>query len=108
MHLQSFNVHPRWLSTERVGLMTCWLLVRDPFFSGVFSPLTSPEACEKSWKESCAYWCEKARKHVSVTDRHDMTLDVEVALNRNKTNQLKFQYNRRTRPDFSVTMKRRF
>ena len=48
-----------WLSGERVRLMTWWLLVRSPvevtFLSGVFSPLTSEEACEKSspwlWKE---------------------------------------------------------
>ena len=45
----------------RVGLVTWWLRVRDPveakFLSGVFSPLTSAEACEKSslwiWKEIC-------------------------------------------------------
>ena len=52
---------PGWLSGERVGLMTWWLRVRSPveatFLSGVFSPLTSAEACEKGsrwlWKESC-------------------------------------------------------
>ena len=50
---------PGWLSGERVQLMTWWLRVRSPveatFLSGVFSPLTSAEACEKSsrwlWKE---------------------------------------------------------
>ena len=50
---------PGWLSGERVGLITWWLRVRSPveetFLSGVFSPLTSAEACEKSsqwlWKE---------------------------------------------------------
>ena len=50
---------PGWLSGERVGLMTWWLRVRSPveatFLSGVFSPFTSAEACEKSsrwlWKE---------------------------------------------------------
>ena len=50
---------PGWLSGVRVGLMTWWLSVRSPveatFLSGVFSPLTSAEACEKScrwlWKE---------------------------------------------------------
>ena len=50
---------PGWLSGERVRLMTWWLWVRSPveatFLSGVFSPLTSAEACEKSsrwlWKE---------------------------------------------------------
>ena len=81
---------PGWLSGERVGLMTWWLWVRSPveanFLSGVFSSLTSVEACEKSsrciWKEKlCSYWCEKARKHVCVTDRHDITLAVKVALN---------------------------
>ena len=69
-----------------------WTRLRLTFFSGVFSPLTSAEACEKSsrwlWKEKlCKYWCEKARKHICVTDRHDMTLAVKVALNRNTTNQ---------------------
>ena len=43
---------PGWLSGERVGLMTWWLWVRSPveatFLSGVFSLLTSAEACEKS------------------------------------------------------------
>ena len=51
---------PSWSSGERVGLMIRWLWVRYPveanIFSGVFSPLTSAEACEKSsrwlWKES--------------------------------------------------------
>ena len=51
---------PGWLSGERVGLMTWWLWVRSQveatFLSGVFSPLTSAEACEKSsrwlWKKS--------------------------------------------------------
>ena len=46
------QVPPGWLSGERVGLMTWWLLVRYPveanFLSGVFSLLTSTEACEKS------------------------------------------------------------
>ena len=32
-------------------------------------------------------WCEKARKHMCVTDRHDRTLVVKVALNPNTTNQ---------------------
>ena len=31
--------------------------------------------------------CEKAKKHMCVTDRHDMTLAVKVALNTNTTNQ---------------------
>ena len=50
---------PRMLSGENVGLMTWWLWVRSPveanFLSGVFPPLTTAEACEKSsrwlWKE---------------------------------------------------------
>ena len=52
---------PGCLIAERVGLMTWRLRVRYPveanFLYGVFSPLTSTEACEKSsrwlWKESC-------------------------------------------------------
>ena len=51
---------PRWLSGERVGLMTWWLWVRSPveafFLSGIFLPLTSAEACEKS---SRCLWEEK-------------------------------------------------
>ena len=30
-------------------------------------------------KKSCVSMCEKARKHICVTDRHDMTLAVKVA-----------------------------
>ena len=76
-----------WLSGERVGLMTWWLRVRSAveatFLSGVFPPLTLAEACEnrsrRHWKEKlCWYWCEKARKHISVTDRHHMTLAAKV------------------------------
>ena len=57
------------------------------FLSGVFSPLTSAEACGKSslwpWKEKlCYYWCEKARKHMCVTDHHDMTLAVNLFPNK--------------------------
>ena len=48
------------LSGERVGLMTWWFCFRSldeaNFLSGVFSLLTSAEACEKSnrwlWKET--------------------------------------------------------
>ena len=60
------------------------------FLSGVFSPLTIAETCEKSswwlWKE--IYVCTGVRKpgNMSVTDRHDMTLAVRVALNLNTTN----------------------
>ena len=54
-----FEAPPGWLSGERVGLMTWWLRVLSPveetFLSGVFSLLTSAEACEKGsrwlWKE---------------------------------------------------------
>ena len=46
---------PGGLSGERVGLMTWWLWVRSAveatFLSGVCSPLTSAEACEK-----CSRW----------------------------------------------------
>ena len=74
--------------------MTCWLLVRDPikanFLSCVFSPLTSAEACEKViggfGKKSCVS-TEKARNHMCVTDRYDMTLAVKVAYNPSTTNQ---------------------
>ena len=54
--------------------------------------LMQVEACEKSswwlWKEKlCLYWCERARKYMCVTDRHDMTLAVKVALNPSTANQ---------------------
>ena len=66
--------------------------LRRTFLSGIFSPLTSGEACEKSsrwlWKEKlCKYTCEEARKHMCITDHHDMTLAVKVALNPNTINQ---------------------
>ena len=59
--------------------------------SGIFSPITSAEACEKSirwlWKEKlCLYWCAKARKHMCMADHYDTTLAVKVALNSNITN----------------------
>ena len=85
---------PRWLRGEHVGLMTWWLRVRSlveaTFLSGVFSPLTSAEACEKSsqWilgKKSCV---STGRKHICVLDRLDMTLAIKVALNPNTTKQL--------------------
>ena len=77
--------------------MTWWLRDRDPdeakFLSVGFSPLTSAKACEKSsrrlWKEIRV--CTGVRKPgntcMCVTDRHDMTLAVKVALNLNTTNQ---------------------
>ena len=78
--------------TYNPGLV--WESVKVPveatFLSGVISPLTTADACGKSsrwlWKEKlCKYWCEKARKHICVIDRHDMTLAVKVALNPNTT-----------------------
>ena len=56
-----------WRKRQRIFLRMLgeycpwWLWIRDPveakFLSGVFSPLTSAEACEKCsrwlWKESC-------------------------------------------------------
>ena len=74
--------------------MTCCWWVRYPveanFLSGLFSPLTSAEACEKSsrwlWKESCvgAGLRKPRNKYMCVTDRHYMTLAVKVALNQSK------------------------
>ena len=51
----------RWLGGEHVGLVTWWLYVQDRveanFLSGLFSALTTAEACERSsqwlWKETC-------------------------------------------------------
>ena len=51
-HSESFTALPGWLSVEGVGLITWWLWVwslgEATFLSGVFSPLTSAKACEKS------------------------------------------------------------
>ena len=50
--LQIHRAPPGWLSDERV--ITLWLWVRYPvegnFLSGVYSPLTSADYCEKSSK----------------------------------------------------------
>ena len=70
---------------------TWWFWVRDPveanFLSGVFSPLVSAEACQKSsewlWKESCVSTGVRKPGNMCVTVRHDMTLAVKIALNLN-------------------------
>ena len=75
--------------------MIWWLCVQDPdvakFISGVFFPITSAEACEKSsrwiWKEICVII------GVCVPDHDDMTA-VKVALNLNTTNQHVVKYPR--------------
>ena len=46
---------------------------------------------EPPWRGLCLYCCEKARKHMCVTDRHDMTLAVKVALDLNTTKEPKFK-----------------
>ena len=75
------------------------LVVRFPveanFLSGVFSPLTSAEACEKSsrwlWKESCVSRYTGVRKSgntcASPTPMIIMTPAVKVALNADTINQ---------------------
>ena len=82
---QSMRPRPGGSVASVSNSMTRWLRVPSPveatFLSGVFSSLTSAEACEESsgwlWKEKlCKYWCEKARKHICVTHRHHMTLAV--------------------------------
>ena len=63
---------PMWLSCEHVWPMTWWLWVRSPieadFPSGVLSPLTSAEACEKSsrwlWIEKLVLLWESQEIHV--------------------------------------------
>ena len=79
---------PKWLSGERIGLMTWWLRVEDPvkakFFSAEFSPLTFAEACEKSsqwlWKEICVSSGARKPGNIHVTDCHDMTLAVKSGI----------------------------
>ena len=96
-----FTATPGWLSGEHVGLMTYWLWVQDPvdanFLSGVFSPLTSTEACEKGswwlWKEICVSTGvstgvrKPGNTYASPTAMIIMTLAVKVALNPITTNQ---------------------
>ena len=58
-HDRDLPALPGWLSGERLRLLTWWLGVRYPvhgnFLCGIFLPLTSAEACEKSswwlWEE---------------------------------------------------------
>ena len=67
-----------------------------------FRRIFDSHLCRSMWKSSrwlwkeklCQYWCEKARKHICVTDRHDMTLAVKVALNPNTTNQPYSSFNK--------------
>ena len=61
--------------------------VEAKFLSGVFSPLTSAEACEKSsrwlWKEICVSTGVRKPGNTCASP----TLAVKVALNPNTTNQ---------------------
>ena len=77
---------PGWLSGERVWLTTWWLWVWYPVeansLSGIFLPLISAEACEKScqwlWKESCVStgMRKPGNTYMCFTDCHDMSLAV--------------------------------
>ena len=79
-----------WLTGERVGLVTWWLWVQDlvegNFLSGVFSPLTSEKSSWWLWKESCVSTGVRKPGNMCVTNRHDMTLALKVALNPSTTN----------------------
>ena len=61
------------------------------FLSGVFLPLTSAEACEKNvggfGKKSCVSTGVRKPGNTWVTNGHDMTLPVKMALDPNTTNQ---------------------
>ena len=86
-----------WLSGELVGLMTWWLWVWYPdeanFLDGVVSPLTSAEAWESAevvsgfGKKTCVSNGVRKPWNMGVTDHHDMTLAVRVALNPSTVNQ---------------------
>ena len=85
--------HVPWLYNIGCKLMTGSLAPGAAFtnHSLEHSLFYSPEVCEKSsrwlWKQKmCQCWCGKPRKHMCVTDRHDMTLAVKKALNPNTTN----------------------
>ena len=54
-----------------------WHFVENDVENGKYHPLDAL---------STIHWCEKARKHICVTNRHDITLAVEVALNPSTTN----------------------
>ena len=78
-----------------VSMLDSWFWVLYPteanLLSGVFSPLTSAETCEKSrhwlWKESCV---STGVRKPGNTDCHDMMFAVKMVLNPNTTNQLIF------------------
>ena len=94
---------PGWLGGERVGLMTYFVVssiprLRQTFFPAYFrlSPLQNQvrKVVGGFGKES--YVSTGVRKpgnqptnHMCVTDRHEMTLGVKLALNPNTTNQSK-------------------
>ena len=43
-------------------------------------------------RKSCQYRCEKPRKHLCVTNRHDMTLAVKTALNPKEKINIVYRY----------------
>ena len=53
-----------------------------------FRRIFASHLCWRMWEKKsvalerklCQYWCEKARKHMCITDRHDMTLAAEGTL----------------------------
>ena len=80
---------PIWLA-QWWACLVCRSPVEASFLPGIFSPLTSAEACEKSsrwlWKEKLSTGVRKPG-NMCITDCHDMTLAVKVALNANTINQ---------------------
>ena len=85
-----------WLACQTHDLVVVSSIpVEATFLSGKFSPLTSAEACEKSsrgfGKKSVRTGVGKPG-NICVTDHHDMTLAVKVALNPNTTNQIICQF----------------
>ena len=95
MHMSQYGFHAGWLSGDLVRLMAWWFKFdsqrRQTFFQAYFHLSPLQKHVRKvvggfGKKKLCQCWCEKARKHMCVTDCHDMTLAVKVALNSNTTN----------------------
>ena len=80
-----------WLSGDDlvvVSLIPGWgdFSFRHIFASHLCRSMWEKESVALERKVVLVLVCEKARKHICVTDRHDITLAVKVALNPNTTN----------------------
>ena len=86
---------PRWLSGERVRLMTWWFQFNPRLSRLLFPAYFCLSPLQKHVRKVVGGFGKKSGgstgvrkpRNTRVTDRHDMTLAVKVALNPNTTNQ---------------------